>query len=149
MCLPPLKSEILLPHYMNTSTGRSYTVTHPQRGIWYTEKIYPATSLYNIGGFVRIKGTIDFALLEETIHLFIKRNEGVRLAFFEEREEVKQYVKDYQRTKLDFVDFSRSRHPEKAFNGWVEKEAQKPFHLEENHLFYFALFRISESDNGY
>ncbi len=46
-----------------------YTLTHPQKRIWYIERIYPNTSLYNIGGPIRIKGVINFGILEESINI--------------------------------------------------------------------------------
>lgn len=126
-----------------------YSLTHPQKRIWYIEKIYPGTSLYNIGGPIRIKGNIDFNILEESINIFVKNNEGLRLRFFEEHEEVKQYVSNYERVILDFMDFSKYDNPEEKFNKWVEKEARTPFVIENERLFYFALFKISDNDKGY
>lgn len=126
-----------------------YPLTHPQKRIWYIEKIYPGTSLYNIGGTVRIKGTIDFSILEEAINALIKNNEGLRLRFVEENTKVEQYVSCYEKIKLDLIDFTKLENPEKEFTKWVKKEAKKPFLMEDERLFYFALFRISDYDNGY
>ena len=84
-----------------------YLLTHPQKRIWYIEKIYPGTSLYNIGGPIRIKGAIDFCILEESINILIKSNEGLRLRFVKENGEVKQFVSNYERAKLDFILISR------------------------------------------
>lgn len=126
-----------------------YPLSHPQKRIWYTEKVYTNTSLYNIGGPIRIKGTVDFSLLEEAINIFVKRNEGLRLKFVEIDGEIRQYICDYERIKLDFLDFSQHHNPVEEFNRWVEEEAKKPFILENERLFYFALFKISENDNGY
>jgi len=126
-----------------------YPLTHPQKRIWYIEKIYPGTSLYNIGGPIRIKGAIDFSKLEESINILIKNNEGLRLRLVEENGEVKQFVSNYERVKLDFIDFSKDESPEEEFNKWVEKEVRKPFSIENERLFYFAMFKISDNDNGY
>lgn len=126
-----------------------YPLTHPQKRIWYIEKIYPGTSLYNIGGPVRIKGAIDFSILEESINILIKNNEGLRLRLIEENGEVKQFVSSYEKVKLDFIDFSKYENPEAEFRKWIGQEARKPFAIENERLFYFALFRISDSDNGY
>lgn len=134
---------------MNNLNGRSEPITHPQKGVWYTEKIYPGTSLYNIGGSIRIKGNVDLRLLEESINILIKKHDGLRLLFVEEQGELKQYVSSYRRVKLDILDFSRYENPEEQFEQWIEKEARKPFVLENGQIFYFALFRISDSDNGY
>lgn len=126
-----------------------FSLTHPQKRIWYMEKIYPSTSLYNIGGPIRIKGAINFTILEDAINILIKRNEGLRLRFVEENGEVKQYVSNYGRVEFDFIDFSQYENSEEEFEKWVEKEARKPFVIENERLFYFALFRISDNDNGY
>lgn len=126
-----------------------YTITHPQKRIWYIEKIYPDTSLHNIGGAVRIKGSVNFKYLEEAINVFIKKNEGLRLQFNENHNEVRQYVKEFQKEKIDFIDFSIYENSEDEFNKWVQQESQKTFLLEENALFFFALFKINKNDNGY
>lgn len=126
-----------------------YPLTHPQKRVWYVEKIYPCTSLHNVGGPIRIKGKIDFVMLEKSIKTFVKRNDGVRLRIVETDGEPRQYINDYNETNIDFVDFSRHEQPEKEFAAWVEKEAGKPFKLEDADLFYFAIFKIAENDGGY
>ncbi len=126
-----------------------YPLTHPQKRIWYVEKLYPGTSLYNIGGYVRVKGPVDFNLLEESIHIFIRENEGLRLKLIEKNGEVYQFVSEYKKLKLDFFDFSVFENPEKEFKTWVDNEAGKPFEMINKNLFYFAMFKISENDNGY
>lgn len=126
-----------------------YPLIHPQKRIWYIEKIYQGTSLYNIGGPVRIKGALDFIKLEESINILIKNNEGLRLRIIEENGEVKQYVSNYEMVKLDYIDFSKHENSEEEFDKWVEKVARKPFDIENDRLFYFAMFKISDNDNGY
>jgi amino acid adenylation domain-containing protein/non-ribosomal peptide synthase protein (TIGR01720 family) len=126
-----------------------YPLTHPQKRIWYIEKIYPGTSLYNIGGPIRIRGAVDFGILEECINVLVKRNDGLRLRFVEEQGEVKQYVSNFKRIKLDYMDFSKYEDPETEYKAWVEEVAKKAFVIENENLFYFALFKISDNDNGY
>ncbi len=126
-----------------------YTLTHPEKRIWYVEKIFPDTSMFNIGGTIRLKGTIDFLCLERSINLFVKNNEGVRLRFIEYEGKCMQYLADYEYIKIDFFDFSKNKNPEIEFNNWVNEEAKKPFIINNRRLFYFAIFKISENDNGY
>lgn len=126
-----------------------HPLTHAQLRIWYTEKLHTNTSLCNIGGTNRIKGVIDFNILEEAINILIKTNDGLRLRIVEQNEAVYQYVSEYEPIKLDFKDFSLYEDPVAEFNKWVEEEASKPFVLENSRLFYFALFKISENDCGY
>lgn len=126
-----------------------YPLTHPEKRIWYLEKIYPNTSMHNIGGFVRIKGNINFGVLEKAINIFIKKNEGIRLQFTEHTGQIMQYVNDYDKYLVEFFEFDKYNNSEYEFNKWVSKEIEKPFPIENSRLFYFAMFRISDNETGY
>lgn len=117
-------------------------LTHPQKRIWYMEKIYPGTSLYNIGGPVHIKGNVDFELLEKSINIFIKRNDGLRLRITSNEGEPMQYLTDYEETKINFFDFTSYDKPEKEFQKWVDTEARTPFILEDNCLFILRCLEL-------
>ncbi|NBI27594.1 non-ribosomal peptide synthetase [Chengkuizengella marina] len=129
-------------------TLKLYPLTHPQKRIWYIEQIYPNTSMYNIGGPVKINGLIDFQLLERAIHTLIRAHDGLRMKLIETDGEISQYVSGYEEQALKFKDFSIFENPELHFNQWVEDQALEPFILNEN-LFEFSLFSISDSENGY
>jgi amino acid adenylation domain-containing protein/non-ribosomal peptide synthase protein (TIGR01720 family) len=126
-----------------------FPLTHPQKRIWYIEKIYPGTALYNIGGPGRIKGIIDFEVFEKSINCFIRKNEGVRLRFAEADGEAFQYVSQYKYTKVDFFDFSDRQNQEDEFNKWMDSVIRKPFNLLNGPLYYFALYKITENESGY
>lgn len=123
-----------------------YPLTHPQKGIWYTEKIYPGTSIGNIAGTLRIKGKIDYELLEKAINIFIEKNDAMRLRIVEENGEPKQYVSEYTYRKIDFYDFS-DKGIEELYK-WDEHQTRIPFNLIDSDLFYFALIKISENEGG-
>ncbi|MCX8130378.1 MAG: amino acid adenylation domain-containing protein [Clostridia bacterium] len=126
-----------------------YPLSHPQKRIWYVENAYPDTSLHNIGGYAKINGKVDFELLEESIEIFINKNEAVRLRLKEENGEIKQYVCQNPHYRIDFLDFSKYSNPEEEFQAWVRTEFEKGIKLEEDNLFYFALYRVNDAFNGY
>ncbi|WP_054742438.1 non-ribosomal peptide synthetase [Cellulosilyticum ruminicola] len=126
-----------------------YPLTHPQKRVWYIEKMYPSTSVNNIGGFTRIKGDIDFDLLEKSINIYIQQNDAVRLRMVEREQEPLQYVTEFEYMTLDRMDFRTSEDPEQEFQNWIQKTVQKPFDLIEQPLFYIALYRINEQEGGY
>lgn len=126
-----------------------FDLTHPQKRIWYTEIIFPNTSINNIGGTVHIKGKANLKLLEESIDIFVKRNDGLRLVFNESKGNIKQYIKKHKTRSLDFHDFSKEERPEQDFLKWVKQEALEPFKLENTFLYKFALFKISDEQTGY
>lgn len=133
------------------SEGKTYfPLTHPQKRIWYIEKIYTETSLHNIGGTVTVRGLVNFSLLEEAIHVVIQKHEAMRLRFIEYNSEPYQYLHNYERSPLERMDFSLSNNPRAEFNKWVNHVASKPSLLVgEKSLYYFALFKISDNENGY
>ncbi|MCE3199502.1 amino acid adenylation domain-containing protein [Paenibacillus sonchi] len=126
-----------------------YPLTHPQQRIWSIEQIYPQTPLHNIGGTIRIKGPVQFSVLEKAIDLFIQSHEALRLRIAARNGEPRQYIGHNNDFPLDFIDFSTCSEPEREFADWVESIAQKPFVLENERLFYFAMFRVSDHENGY
>ena len=70
-----------------------YPLTSPQMSIWYTEKMFPGTSISNVAGTLRIQENVDFNLLEKAIQLFIKNNDGIRLRMsLDENGSAQRYV---------------------------------------------------------
>lgn len=136
-------------HENSMSGVKLYNLTHPQKRIWYLENIYPDTPLFNIGGPIRIMGSVDFKILKKAINTFIYKNDGVRLRIVKKSNDVKQYISDYKELEPALIDFSLLDQPEAAFEKWVEEQAQKPFLLIDNDLFEFVFFKISDNDYGY
>jgi amino acid adenylation domain-containing protein/non-ribosomal peptide synthase protein (TIGR01720 family) len=122
-----------------------YNVTHPQKRIWYIDKINSNSQLHNIGGSLKIKGNIDIDKLEKTINIIIKQNEGLRLRFFEENDQVFQYVADFEEQKIDFLDFSKYDMPIERYKKWADDIFKDRFLLENNQLYYFAICKINDS----
>ena len=124
-----------------------YPLTHPQKGIWYTEKLYPGTSIGTISATLRLKDDVDYSILEKAINIFIEKNDGTRLRFTEIDNEPMQYVSDYKYVRLNFYDFSKNGI-EKLYK-WDEEQTRQPFNLFDNDLFYFALIKIDDRDGGF
>ena len=124
----------------------TYPLSHPQKGVWYMEKIFKGSSMYNVAGTLRIEGRINFELLEKAINLIFEKNDALRLRFIEENGEPRQYVSEYKYKRLDFLDFSKSA-PEEIFK-WDSKMTETPFDIENEELCYFAMFKVSENEAG-
>ncbi|MGZ4032162.1 MAG: condensation domain-containing protein, partial [Tumebacillaceae bacterium] len=77
-----------------------YPLTHAQRRVWYIEQIYPSTSVYNIGGLARIDGQVDLQVLEQAIHLFVQKNDGMRLQLTVRDGVPYQYVREHRPERL-------------------------------------------------
>lgn len=125
-----------------------YPLTHPQKAIWYSEKLHPNTSIGNVSATLRLKGEIDYSLLERAINLFIEKNDGMRLRIIEEDGEPKQYISDFTYHKLELNDFSQSEDPLQELYKYDERVSKIPFKLIKSDLFYYSLVKVSDNDGG-
>lgn len=125
---------------------KTYPLTHPQKGVWNVEKIHKGTAINNVAGTLRVEGNIDFKLLEKAINLVIKKNDALRLRFIEINGEPRQYVSEYEYTKIDYLDFSKKDI--KELYQWDDRQTRLPFSLEERPLFYFAMLKIRDDEAG-
>ncbi|MEC0090191.1 non-ribosomal peptide synthetase [Paenibacillus macquariensis] len=126
-----------------------YNLTHAQKRIWYNEKLHDEATMYNLFGTVRIRTDIHYASLMESIHIFIERNDGVRIRIDENNGKPEQYFHPYNRKAIDFFDFSEYEDPYRKFEEWVDEERKKPFTFSNADLFYFAMFKLSSGEGGY
>ncbi|SHJ98997.1 non-ribosomal peptide synthase domain TIGR01720/amino acid adenylation domain-containing protein [Clostridium cavendishii DSM 21758] len=133
---------------METNKVKYYELTHPQKRVWYIEKINDNSQLHNIGGYLKINGSIDFEILEKAIQILIKRNSGIRINIVEKNGKPYQYIKPYKDQKVDFFDFSDQDKAKLKFEKWVKNVFEKPFRLNGNNLYYFAMYRISKQECG-
>lgn len=124
------------------SYSKYYPLTQPQKSIWFTEKVFPGTSLGNIVGSIKTKNRLDFSVVEKAFNIVVEKNEGMRLRIIEENGQQKQYVSNYEYFKVDIFDFRESGI--ESFYKWDEDEAQKPFDLYDSPLYYFAIIRLPE-----
>lgn len=134
---------------MNTHEPVVYRLSHPQKRIWYTEQLYPYTCVNHIGGCVRVKGRLDFNVLETAIHSVIQSHEGLRLQLKLHDGEPVQYAAAYRHSPLSFFDFSLYPDPQGAYKAWVAGEAQSRYPLYDSPLYRISMFRIGEEDNGF
>lgn len=133
----------------NSENEVLYPLTHPQKRVWYTEKINTGLAINNIGGPVIITGDVDYDTLEATINLCIEQNEVMRLRIIEEDGNAYQYVAAYEAVKFQFIDFSQKNEPQEELIMWADKEIRQAFELNNQPLYYFAFFKLSENKGGY
>jgi len=127
-----------------------YPLTSPQLSIWYTERMYPGTSISNIAGSLRIKGKVDLEILDKAINLFIKNNDGIRLRIcLDDEGNPKQYVSEYEYKKIEVMDFSDLDDPVKAMQEWDRQETLKPLELFDSDLYRFKIIKLSDTDAGF
>lgn len=122
-----------------------FPLTHPQKRVWYTEQITPGTSLFNLGGIMRIKGPVDPSIMEQVIQKVVERNDGLRLIIINDDGEPKQYVRELDEFTLPVYDFSGEPNPDLKAKEWLKTETKKQFSKGE----YFAPSLVKLADDDY
>lgn len=126
-----------------------FPLTHPQKSIWYMEKMFPGTSISNVAGTARIKGIVDLDLFEKAINLLIEKNDSFRIRITKTNGEEMQYINTYQYRKIDFFDFSGYENPETQMFKWNEEQTSIPFNLYDSDLCYFAIIKMSNEESAF
>lgn len=125
-----------------------YNLTHPQKRIWYIEKINASSPLHNIGGCLKIFEAVNIKVIRETINIIIQNNDGLRLSFIEHENEPVQYIKEFENEDIDFLDFSNCENPKNEHEKWSNELFNKEFNLNNSKLYYFAIYKLSEKEYG-
>lgn len=123
-----------------------YELTHPQKRILYTQKIYPDLPICNIGGICNIAGAGDLDMLETAINIFIDKNDVFKLKFYTYDDKPYQYLEDHTHKIINKVDFTKSPHD---FKEWCREFMDTKFILEEGHLYKFGIFKLSDGKFGF
>ncbi|MCY8426020.1 condensation domain-containing protein, partial [Bacillus vallismortis] len=119
----------------------TYSLTHAQKRVWFTELLEPGTGICNLTACVKFRGNIDHDALEEALNHSISRNDAIRFQLLEGEElEPRLYLAEYQYTSLETTDFSNVEMIE--IEQWIQDQARIPFQLFNSPLYQFSLLRI-------
>ncbi|MDD4494335.1 MAG: amino acid adenylation domain-containing protein [Eubacteriales bacterium] len=121
-------------------------LTHPQKGIWYTESLYPNSRINSIAGTLKIRSDLNSALMEKAYNLLIKTSDAFRIRIIHTENGPGQYISNYEYEKLDIFDFSKKGQEE--FFKFESELTSTPFTLESSRLYYFALIKTNDDECG-
>jgi len=123
-----------------------FPLTHSQKSIWYSEKLFPDTSMSNIAATLRMFSNVDYGLLEQAINIYLEKNDAVRIRISEVAGEPKQYLSDYSYRKFDLINFNDDTN--ELFR-WDEKQTRTPMKIIDSDLFSIVLIKINDHDGGF
>ncbi|TGN99811.1 hypothetical protein PN36_33320, partial [Candidatus Thiomargarita nelsonii] len=129
----------------SNKTNNHHPLSSPQLDFWFDQILHPDVPLYNIGGYVRIEGTIDPALFEKALNQVIAENDALRIIIHAGESLPTQTFAENVHINLDFQDFSAQENAHKLTVKWMEQEFVKPFQLYDGLLFQFPLCKVSDN----
>jgi len=130
---------------ITSKTQNHYPLSSPQIDIWFDQILHPDVPLYNIGGYVRIEGTIDPAIFEKALNQVIEENDALRIIIHAGESLPTQTFAENVHINLDFQDFSAQENAHESALKWMAQEFVKPFQLYDGLLFQFVLCKAEDN----
>jgi len=116
----------------SNKTLKHYSFSSLQPDIWFDQILYPDVPLYNVGGYLRIDGSIVPTVFEQALNQVIKDNDALRIILHQEKTlSVLEIVKNVH-IHFDCHDFSEQENAPKLAQAWMAQAFIKPFQLYDN-----------------
>ncbi|TAI53360.1 non-ribosomal peptide synthetase [Bacillus paralicheniformis] len=126
---------------MNTT----YTLTHAQRRVWFTELLDPGTSICNLAACVKFRGAIDLDVLRRALDFSVSRHDSLHFQLTEGKgEEPDLYLAEYRPLSIETIDLTKAGKSER--NKWIDDQTSIPFKLFHSPLYQFTLLAISSEE---
>ncbi len=121
-----------------------YPLTSIQKRIWYAQEQHKSSSLFNIGGYVRIKTQNNLHTLRKAIEMLSNNFDVLQARFQYMNHEVYQYKDD-----SPLIVGKRHFKTEEELRGWCEADIRLPFVMTNSSLCRFNVFTLGEQETGY
>ncbi|MEW6367291.1 MAG: non-ribosomal peptide synthase/polyketide synthase [Acidobacteriota bacterium] len=120
-----------------------------QERMWFLNQFDPGTSAYNLYRAVRLRGTLDLALLEQCVNEIIDRHEALRTRFIPIDGYPFQVVPPASRLPVPLRDLRDLPEPERdtIVMELLKEESQRPFDLAGGPLVRVTAFRLGAEDH--
>ena len=126
---------------------KKYLLTHPQKRIWFEEKINNTLGCNILLPMITIDENIDLEIMEKAINIVIKNNDAMRTKIFEVDGIPYQSFRKYEYEKIDYFDFSSS-DTNAELEGLIEKMYNSKFEVLDSKLYYFSIIKINNNKIG-
>ena len=123
----------------------SFPLTCPQSEIWSDQVLHGDSPRYNIGGYMRIAGSIDPALFEEAVRQLVRKHDALRTVLHAgpdgEDAPTQSFAPDMP-VVVPFFDLSSESAPRMVAIDWMRRRFAEPFALTGEPLFRYALLKL-------
>jgi NRPS condensation-like uncharacterized protein len=120
-----------------------------QQRLWFLDQYEPNSSVYNIASALRLRGSLNIGVLEQSLDEIVRRHESLRTTFSMVDGEPVQVIgpaTEFSLAVADLGDFPEGEREEEA-RRLAKEEAWRPFDLAREPLFRASLIRLGEDDH--
>ena len=140
---------LLRPPITRVSRDGLLPLSFAQQRLWFVDRMYPGSSLYNVPGSWRIRGAMDVDALQRALDVIVGRHEALRTTFIGKDGTGTQLISSDTTFPLTVVDLSGMPESERKaeIRSLSAQEAGTPFDLTSDRLIRGVLIRVSEFDH--
>ena len=125
----------------NSNTG---VLSYAQERLWLLHQLQPELPLYNEISLIKLTGSLDIAILEQSLNRVIERHQVLRSQFIAQDGKPVAQIASSVAISLPIVELGQESNPEAKAIALATKEARKPFNLAQFPLFRLKLYRVAE-----
>ncbi|MCP5053621.1 MAG: amino acid adenylation domain-containing protein [bacterium] len=124
-----------------------FPLTLNQEAIWFEQKLYPGSPMYNAGGYITIKGPVQWDRLKKAVGIVVDKNDALRIKLHEiDGKPYQEFLPPFPYSP-EFKDFSPGPDPNRDCMEWMKDQLVIPFDLTESPLFKIALLKAKTDCN--
>jgi hypothetical protein len=127
--------------------GPQLPLSFAQERLWFIEQLEPNSPVHNIPAVFHLTGSLNVAVLEQSLNEIVRRHEVLRSSFAAIVGQPIQVMAPVLSLSLPVVDLRE--HPETGQRAetLITEEIQRPFHLSQGPLLRLLLLRLTEDDH--
>ncbi|MFC5048325.1 amino acid adenylation domain-containing protein [Aquimarina hainanensis] len=119
-----------------------------QQEIYYGQIINNKSSLYNVGGYISLKGGIETKLLIKIIQELPHKFDVFNFEFDLDKEIPQFQLKEkVDKIHVNELNFSREKNPEKTAKNWMQNQFNAAFNIYTDDLYRYTLIEIAEDEH--
>lgn len=125
---------------------------HPaQQDIYIDQLLHVESPHYNVGGYIKLKGSLDKQLFHQAVNSAPKVFDIFKCRFdVNEPDIVCYFEQDYELLEMGELDFSDWADPEREAESWMQRRFNISFGIQKgNLLFEHYLIRIAENEHWF
>lgn len=127
----------------------TFPLSYAQQRLWFLDQFEANSSVYNLSFPVRLTGSLNVAVLKESLKEIIRRHEALRTTFFTVEGQPVQAIAPNVTLALPMVDLRELSEVEREAKvlKLANEEAQQPFDLSQGPLLRTTLLQLGKMEH--
>ncbi|KYC36562.1 non-ribosomal peptide synthetase [Scytonema hofmannii PCC 7110] len=129
---------------------RSAPLSFAQQRVWFLEQLEPNSPTYIISQALRLQGTLDVSVLQQSLDAIVAHHEALRTNFIVSVDGSPiQVFQEPRSMELKVIDFTQEQKSEinSQVLDYLNQEAQRPFNLSSDLMLRAALCRVDHQEH--